>query len=500
MSVALSFGNTIIRFGNYAVSAGVLKPTIYALTCEQTPNGYLTGAPASGEAGQVFTLLAEPSAHYHVVSYSANNATLTANSGTFINSDVTAKATFAEDPKYNATLQTNGYGAIAANKTSGYSGDTVTLSNTPSADCIFANYEITGATLTGNQFNFGSSNVTAKANFNRNVHSVTVQNDGHGTVTASPSTGYSGTQVTLSNTPAANYGFSGYTITGATLTGNKFNIGTSNVTAKAWFSAVPTYALTTAVTGNGTIQRSVTGGQQGAAFSVTATANNGNYLAAFNILGAARTAIIDETGALAAVATGTFGTSNVTAMATFEQLDPYLASAVLIGDRIWMSADFNMDLTGEFADHYTKTATMTKNGITIPNCYWYDGSAVRHLTTALQAYGVPAGWRIPTQADWQALFAIYPNNGQLCDTSTWTSTATWGSTNRNISKLSLRALGYYEGSIPPVQSTTGVSYWSQTYTGNSTRKYQFMANDTTAWVGTDGLTWPSNPIRLVKDA
>ena len=418
MSVALSYGNTIIRFGNYAVSAGVLKPTIYALTCEQTPNGYLTGAPASGEAGQVFTLLAEPSAHYHIVSYSANNATLTANSGTFIDSDVTAKATFAEDPKYNATLQTNGYGAIAANKTSGYSGDTVTLSNTPSADCTFSNYEITGATLTGNQFNFGSSDVTAKANFTRNTHSVTVQNDGHGTVTASPSTGYSGTQVTLNTTPASNYELSGFTITGATLTGNKFNIGTSNVTAKAWF----------------------------------------------------------------------------------KQSDPYLASAVKIGNLYWMSADFNMDLTGAFADHYTKTATMTKNGITIPNCYWYDGSAVRHLTTALQAYGVPAGWRIPTQADWQALFAIYPNNGQLCDTSTWTSTATWGSTNRNISKLSLRALGYYEGYIPPVQSTTGVSYWSQTYTGSDTRKYQFMANDTTAWVGTDGLTWPSNPIRLVKDA
>lgn len=423
MSVALSYGNNIICFGNVAISAGVLTPpAVYDLTVVQTPNGHLEAYPLSGFSGDKFGLTATPSAHYHFNTYSVTGAVLTGNSGTFTSSDVTVQANFAEDPKYSATLQTNGYGSIAANKTTGYQGDTVTLSNTPSADCTFASYAITGATLTGNQFNFGTADVTAKANFNRNSHTVTVQNDGHGTVTASPTTGYSGTQVTLSTTPASNYEFSGYTITGATLTGNKFNIGTSNVTAKAWF----------------------------------------------------------------------------------KQSDPYLASAVKIGNLYWMSADIHIVPTAmsNYTSHYTQTASMTKNGINFGKVTWYDGSAVAHLSGNLQSkYGVPAGWRIPTEADWEALLALYPNNGMLADTSTWTSTGTWGSTNRNSSKLSLRAVGYYEGSIPPIQSTTGVSYWASTSPwSDAVRKYQFMANETTPQTGTDGMTWPSNPIRLVKNA
>lgn len=234
MSVALSYGNTIIRFGNVAISAGVVSP-IYNVSLIQDAHGTIAASPMSGHPNQTVTLSNTPATHYHFGSYSVSGATLTGNQFKLVDQDVTAKGTFVEDDKYNLTLQTNGYGTISASKTTGYAGDTVTLSNTPSADCTFSNYSITGATLTGNQFNFGSSNVTAKANFNRNVHSVTVQNDGHGTLAASPTTGYSGTQVTLTTAANAGYLFSGYTITGATLTGNKFNIGTSNVTVKAWF-------------------------------------------------------------------------------------------------------------------------------------------------------------------------------------------------------------------------------------------------------------------------
>ena len=244
MSVALSYGNTIIRFGNVAISAGVVSP-IYNVSLIQDAHGTIAASPMSGHPNQTVTLSNTPATHYHFDSYSVSGATLTGNQFKLVDQDVTAKGTFVEDDKYNLTLQTNGYGTISASKTTGYAGDTVTLSNTPSADCTFASYAATGATINGSTLTFGSQAATAKANFNRNVHSVTVQNDGHGTVTASPSTGYSGTQVTLNTTPASNYVLSGFTITGATLTGNKFNIGTSNVTAKAWFSAVPTYVTTT---------------------------------------------------------------------------------------------------------------------------------------------------------------------------------------------------------------------------------------------------------------
>lgn len=76
----------------------------------------------------------------------------------------------------------------------------------------------------------------------RNIYQVTTSTDGHGTMTATPMSGFSGTNVTLSNTPNANYGFSDYSITGATLTGNQFTLN-NDVTARAGFSAVPTSAL-----------------------------------------------------------------------------------------------------------------------------------------------------------------------------------------------------------------------------------------------------------------
>ena len=64
--------------------------------------------------------------------------------------------------------------------------------------------------------------------WNKSIFQVTTSTDGHGTMTASPMSGFSGTNVTLSNTPNANYGFQGYSVTGATLTGNKFTLNNCN--------------------------------------------------------------------------------------------------------------------------------------------------------------------------------------------------------------------------------------------------------------------------------
>lgn len=73
----------------------------------------------------------------------------------------------------------------------------------------------------------------------RNIYQVTTSTDGRGTMTASPMSGIAGTNVTLSNTPNADYYFSGYSITGATLTGNKFNLIDSDVTVQANFRTTP---------------------------------------------------------------------------------------------------------------------------------------------------------------------------------------------------------------------------------------------------------------------
>ena len=70
----------------------------------------------------------------------------------------------------------------------------------------------------------------------RNIYQVTTSTNGNGTMTAAPMSGFSGTIVTLTNTPNANYNFAGYSITGATLTGDQFTLN-NDVTAKANFNS-----------------------------------------------------------------------------------------------------------------------------------------------------------------------------------------------------------------------------------------------------------------------
>lgn len=71
------------------------------------------------------------------------------------------------------------------------------------------------------------------------VYEVTLQSNGHGTFTADKTTGYMNDVISMTATPAADYSFDGYAITGATLTGNQFAINGSDVTAQAIFTQAP---------------------------------------------------------------------------------------------------------------------------------------------------------------------------------------------------------------------------------------------------------------------
>ena len=62
----------------------------------------------------------------------------------------------------------------------------------------------------------------------------------HGSVAALPTSGISGTEVTLSNTPDTGYQFDSYSITGATLKNtNQFDIDSSDVYVHGNFTAIP---------------------------------------------------------------------------------------------------------------------------------------------------------------------------------------------------------------------------------------------------------------------
>ena len=127
-------------------------------------------------------------------------------------------------------------GSLQSNKTLGYRGDTATLTVTPSGDewkCSAIN--ITGAELTGNDFMFGNSNVTAQAEFEHSRDLTLVPNE-HATLSADKMSGFSGDIVTVDATTDEGWYFTGLNITGATATGNQFMFVGENVTAEGLYT------------------------------------------------------------------------------------------------------------------------------------------------------------------------------------------------------------------------------------------------------------------------
>ena len=128
----------------------------------------------------------------------------------------------------------------SADKTSGWYGATVNLEpKTVPSTQRFSGWSATGATIENSAFTL-TADATAQANFETSK-TVTRQTDGHGTLGTTKTRGFINETASLTPVPNQGYAFSGYTITGATLTANTFTFTGSNVTAKAWFSASMDY-------------------------------------------------------------------------------------------------------------------------------------------------------------------------------------------------------------------------------------------------------------------
>jgi len=162
-------------YNGHSLKLNYSKP-IYEMNITQTSGGTLAAAPLSGESGTKFNFTATPqSNHHHLSSYNVSGTTMTGTSGTYTNSDVSAKPSWYEDPKYTLTVQQSTGGTLAGAPSSGYSGDKFGLTPTPSAKYSLVSYSVTGATMTGNSGTFKNSNVTAKANWQYNPETITLK-------------------------------------------------------------------------------------------------------------------------------------------------------------------------------------------------------------------------------------------------------------------------------------------------------------------------------------
>lgn len=166
----------------------------------------------------------------------------------------------------------------SADKTTGYKGDTITITGTPAWNEKTSSYSVTGATLTGNQFDFSGSDVTAQANY-ETAKSITTQS-----CSANKVSGFSGDNVTVTSTPAWNQKFSGYGITGATLTGNKFKIANSNVTVQGKYEIAKNVTLQ--ATDGGSIAANRVSGFIGDSVTLSNTPDSGYEFSAYTLTGA----------------------------------------------------------------------------------------------------------------------------------------------------------------------------------------------------------------------
>ena len=140
---------------------------------------------------------------------------------------------------FNVYLYYSEGGTLTSDKSSGYNGEICTLISTPdSEDWKCSAIDITGATLTGNDFMFSDSNVTASAGFEHSRELTLVPNE-HATLSADKMTGFSGDVVTV-DTASIDEGwyFTGLNVTGATATGNKFTFIGNDVTAEGLYNDV----------------------------------------------------------------------------------------------------------------------------------------------------------------------------------------------------------------------------------------------------------------------
>lgn len=367
--------------GNDVVTAFFPEMSVYNLYITQTPGGTISAVPMSGHYGEIITLYNTPSSHYSFNGYSVTGATITGNQLTIGNSDISIQANWVEDSKYNLTIQQVSGGRVTSNKSTGYQGDQVTLSNTPSSHYTFGSYSITGATLTGNKFNFGSQNVTAKGSFVEDpIRSVSLSQQTGGRISATPMSGYDGTQVVLTNSVSSDYLFSAYDVTGATLTGNRFILTGSNATAKGIFQYHPVRNVILQQVSGGRIFSDKSTGYDGDIVVFTYTPSSNYDFNGFSITGS----ILSGNSAM-------INNGNITAKGNFAIHEDF--DSVDICNQTWMKYNLNVDdgLGGVVKTH------SGYGGYDFGEQYFYTPEAAYRIGNSIR------GWRVPTWGDVSAL-------------------------------------------------------------------------------------------------
>lgn len=162
-----------------------------------------------------------------------------------------------DKPLYNINCYGNVNGnKLTANKTQAYEGQTITLYPEPATGYRLTGYTNNrGVTISNNKFTMPANNISVTAAWEKINYAITKQSSpaGAGTVNG-PATAQYGDTVTLSQTPAAGYAFSGWSSSPAlTISNNQFAMPAQAVTVTANYRQRSTATLNkTTLEGGGT--------------------------------------------------------------------------------------------------------------------------------------------------------------------------------------------------------------------------------------------------------
>ena len=236
-------------------------------------------------------------------------------------------------------------------------------------------------------------NGTNEMFWQRNIYQVTTSTNGNGTMTASPMSGFSGTNVTLSNTPNANYNFAGYSITGATLTGNQFTLN-NDVTARANFNSYELIYSSNAETAGTAIAHS---------FNVSVPSGYPYVAARFDVKD---------------------GGGTILNYMTRQFTGPYSFTRAWMGNRDFTpvcNMDWDADESTALNQNYAITADTTVGAATAKNCLAKDASRTEYNTINYVWAYKGAGFSAGVNGIWRYRDTRSNTFGSISDYS-WTQT------------------------------------------------------------------------------
>jgi hypothetical protein len=287
---------TITMDDDYSITAN-FAINIYSLTVNAGTGGTITNpatSPSMHNYGEVVNLTADPNPNYHFVNWTgdvSSVANVNAASTTItIHEDYTIMANFAVDVNYNLAVGNDGHGSVTLSPAGGtyLSGQIVTLTPVPSEGYHFSSWSGPDAAdiinTAGVYTIVINEDKSITANFAINIYTLTVSNDGNGSVSRAPlgPTYNHGTTVTLTPVPNTNYQFLSWSGTNAADINYSAGVYTilmdGNKSIKANFIEIATYTLTASSSGNGSVTLNPTGGTYAVGTTVTLTpAPNANY-------------------------------------------------------------------------------------------------------------------------------------------------------------------------------------------------------------------------------